>query len=59
MKNEKINGPGGCKPKLPPHLKRKKDTITLLRKDWAKLDEIGPSRGKAVEKLLRQNKVER
>ena len=32
---------------------RKKDTITLFQEDWNILDEIGPSRGKAVEKLLR------
>jgi hypothetical protein len=34
--------------------RRKKDTITLFQEDWDKLDEIGPSRGKAVEKLLRE-----
>ena len=32
---------------------RKKDTISLFQEDWDKLDKIGPSRGKAVEKLLR------
>jgi len=31
---------------------RKQDTITLFAEDWTRLDEIGPSRGKAVEKLL-------
>ena len=39
--------------------KRKKDTITLYQDDWNALDKIGPSRGKAVEKLLKfyeQNK---
>jgi len=35
---------------------RKKDTITLFQEDWDLLDEIGPSRGKAVEKLLRSLK---
>jgi hypothetical protein len=32
--------------------KRKMGQITLLPEEWAKLDEIGPSRGKAVSKLL-------
>ena len=32
---------------------RRKDTITLFQEDWDRLDAIGPSRGKAVEKLLR------
>ena len=35
---------------------RIKDTITLLREDWDELDDIGPSRGKAVEKLLHHAK---
>ncbi len=33
--------------------KRKKDTITLFQEDWDILDSIGPSRGKAVEKLIK------
>ena len=35
--------------------RRKKNTITLYPKDWDKLDRIGPSRGKAVEKLLNKH----
>jgi hypothetical protein len=31
---------------------RKKSTISLHEGDWDKLDEIGPSRGMAVQKLL-------
>ncbi len=31
---------------------RKKDTITLYPEDWKTLDSIGPSRGKAVQKLI-------
>jgi hypothetical protein len=33
--------------------KRKKDTITLHKRDWEELDKLGPSRGKAVEKLIK------
>jgi hypothetical protein len=36
--------------------KRRKDTITLLPHEWDQLDEIGPSRGKAVSKLLSERK---
>ena len=50
---KKAGRPKGSLGKKP---KRKKDTITLLPKDWKKLDSIGPSRGKAVEKLLRERK---
>lgn len=56
MSDEKRKGPGGCKPKLPTHLKRRKDTITLLPHEWDQLDEIGPSRGKAVSKMLKDRK---
>lgn len=52
MGKDSEKGPGGCKPNLPTHLKRRKDTITLLPHEWDQLDEIGPSRGKAVSKLL-------
>lgn len=52
MKEAIKKGPGGCKPKLPADKKRRKDTITLLPVTWAKLDKIGPSRGKAVDKLV-------
>ena len=31
---------------------RKKSTISLHDEDWNKLDDIGPSRGMAVQKLL-------
>jgi len=31
---------------------RKQDTMTLFSEDWKQLDKIGPSRGKAVEKML-------
>lgn len=34
---------------------RRKSTVTLHDEDWDKLDEIGPSRGKAIEKLLKDN----
>lgn len=51
---------GGMK-KNPPHRplgsvgkhNRKKDTITLHPETWEKLDAIGPSRGKAIDKLLK------
>jgi len=33
--------------------KRKTTTISLWPESWKALDKIGPSRGKAVEKLLR------
>ena len=49
-------GAGGHKPKLPADKKRRKDTITLLPHEWDKLDDIGPSRGKAVSKLLAMEK---
>jgi len=48
----KRKGAGGQKPLLPESEKRRKDTITLLPHEWDQLDEIGPSRGKAVSKLL-------
>jgi hypothetical protein len=32
---------------------RKTSTITIWPECWDKLDSIGPSRGKAVEKLLK------
>jgi hypothetical protein len=32
--------------------KRVKNTLTMFKKYWDRLDEIGPSRGKAIEKLL-------
>ena len=35
---------------------RKKDTITLLPSEWDELDEIGPSRGKAVSRLLKDRR---
>lgn len=51
--------PCGCTPRgvgRPPGSfgtnNRVKDTITLHRDKWDKLDSIGPSRGKAVDKLL-------
>ena len=37
-------------------VKRRKDTITLLPHEWDQLDEIGPSRGKAVSKLLKEKR---
>lgn len=47
--------------KNPPHrprgsvgkYNRKKDTVTLHPENWKKLDAIGPSRGKAIDKLLK------
>jgi len=33
--------------------RRKTTTISLWPESWEALDKIGPSRGKAVEKLLR------
>lgn len=38
-------------------VRRKKDTITLYQEDWDKLDNIGPSRGKAVERMLNYKPV--
>ncbi len=52
MRGGKRKGAGrkaGSKAKIT----RKKCTITLFQEDWDILDDIGPSRGKAVEKLLR------
>ena len=52
MGKDSKKGPGGCKPKLPAHLKRVVDTIGILPHEWEQLKEIGPSKGKAVSKLL-------
>lgn len=38
--------------KLPEHKRRKQDTINMIQDSWDYLDTIGPSRGKAVEKLI-------
>ena len=35
---------------------KKKGSISLHKEDWEKLDEIGPSRGLAVKKLIEENK---
>lgn len=32
--------------------KKKRDTVSLLKRDWDALDKIGPSRGRAIAKLL-------
>jgi len=53
MKGGERKRPGGRKPKLPAHRKRKVDTIGILPSEWDELDEIGSSRGKAVSKLLK------
>ena len=37
--------------------KRKMGQITVFPHEWKQLDEIGPSRGKAVSKLLRESKI--
>ena len=42
----------GRKPGSVAKKRRKQDTISLFLEDWVRLDEIGPSRGKAVRKLL-------
>lgn len=57
MSDEIRKGPGGRKPKLPAHLKRKVDTIGLLPHEWKQLREVGPSKGKAVSKLLSENEI--
>jgi hypothetical protein len=36
--------------------RRKTSTITIWQRCWDELDSIGPSRGKAVEKLLERHK---
>ena len=43
-----VGRPPGSKAKR----KKKQDTICLFQEHWDKLDDIGPSRGKAVEKLI-------
>lgn len=48
MKKKTVGRPTGWKPKV----KKKQDTICLRQDDWDILDEIGPSRGRAVKKLI-------
>ena len=52
MRGGKRQGAGRKIGSLGKKIKRNKSTITLLPADWKFLNDLGPSRGRAVEKLI-------